>query len=583
MRYDPGMGNRSLDVVPCVVAAVLVLLLTAGTPVRAQCVGDCGGKGAVTIADLILGVNIVLGEQPPSACPAFQNASGEVDIAQLIKAIGNALDGCTPPADTPTATLTATAAVANPTATTTATATTAVANPTATAAPPSTTAALPTATAGPPTATAAPPTATAIATATVATATLTPTAPPTPVCDGGSNPCGETCCPAARECCDGVCCAAGQPCVDGACRAACQALGATCADAGECCLTEFGGAECDAVCSLESSCCHLTGESCAGRCDCCGVAECQAGTCCTPVGGECTSINDCCAGVGGTEVLCLRISEQSDDRACTVACRPPDAECTDSIQCCGGDQCIDGRCRPPGCLPTAYSCASATECCQSEATTCEVVGGAGATCCHGAAGSCSQNFDCCGDRLCCGGACCGTGQPCCNGNCCLSGSLCCNGTCCPEGRTCCNGTTCCPAGFHCIGGQCACLAPQSPCNPDNNLCCQSEPTECPTNNPFGRNEKCCRPPGGHCSSYFDCCFAVLDEMWNRDTCGDDGRCGGAGAYCGGDDADCVDGRECFGACFGSGAGFKICKSSAECPEFTICTQYRCAYRSDLPP
>jgi len=48
----------------------------------------------VTIADLILGVNIALGNQPSTACPAFENAQGMVDIAQLIKGVNNALNGC---------------------------------------------------------------------------------------------------------------------------------------------------------------------------------------------------------------------------------------------------------------------------------------------------------------------------------------------------------------------------------------------------------------------------------------------------------------------------------------------------------
>jgi hypothetical protein len=64
----------------------------AGTPI--PCVGDCGGVGVVTISDLIIGVNIVLGTQPMSACPAFENAHGTVNIAQLIQGVNNALDGC---------------------------------------------------------------------------------------------------------------------------------------------------------------------------------------------------------------------------------------------------------------------------------------------------------------------------------------------------------------------------------------------------------------------------------------------------------------------------------------------------------
>jgi hypothetical protein len=74
-----------------VLAAVLLAQRGAA---QAQCVGDCLGDGSVTINDLILGVNIALGLQPTTACPAFQNSQGQVDIAQLIKGVSNALNGC---------------------------------------------------------------------------------------------------------------------------------------------------------------------------------------------------------------------------------------------------------------------------------------------------------------------------------------------------------------------------------------------------------------------------------------------------------------------------------------------------------
>jgi len=48
----------------------------------------------VSINELIIGVNIALGTQPPSACPAFDNAGGTVDIAQLIKGVNNSLTDC---------------------------------------------------------------------------------------------------------------------------------------------------------------------------------------------------------------------------------------------------------------------------------------------------------------------------------------------------------------------------------------------------------------------------------------------------------------------------------------------------------
>jgi hypothetical protein len=59
------------------------------------CVGDCGGDGEVSVADLIVGVNIALGNLPLSDCPAFDaDGSGTVDIGELIQGVNNALNGC---------------------------------------------------------------------------------------------------------------------------------------------------------------------------------------------------------------------------------------------------------------------------------------------------------------------------------------------------------------------------------------------------------------------------------------------------------------------------------------------------------
>ncbi|MEO8603701.1 MAG: hypothetical protein ABI629_14100 [bacterium] len=88
-------GSNSLRGAAIAVALGLAVALAAA-PGRADttCVGDCGNTGQVTVADMVLGVNIVLGEQPASACPAFQNAAGNVDIAQLIAGVNNVLNGC---------------------------------------------------------------------------------------------------------------------------------------------------------------------------------------------------------------------------------------------------------------------------------------------------------------------------------------------------------------------------------------------------------------------------------------------------------------------------------------------------------
>ena len=76
--------------------AILVTALNAGARALAQCVGDCQDQGEVSISDLILGVNIALGLQPADACPAFRDEGGAVTIAQLIKGVHNALNGCPP-------------------------------------------------------------------------------------------------------------------------------------------------------------------------------------------------------------------------------------------------------------------------------------------------------------------------------------------------------------------------------------------------------------------------------------------------------------------------------------------------------
>jgi hypothetical protein len=65
------------------------------TPTIPPCEGDCDGNGAVTIDELLLGVNISLGMRPAADCLALdRNGSGEVTIDELITAINNALDDC---------------------------------------------------------------------------------------------------------------------------------------------------------------------------------------------------------------------------------------------------------------------------------------------------------------------------------------------------------------------------------------------------------------------------------------------------------------------------------------------------------
>jgi cysteine-rich repeat protein len=84
-------------------AAAAFVWFAGAAAADVQCVGDCNGDGTVSINELVVGVNIALGIQPPSGCVALQDASGQVNISQLIKSVNNALGSC-PIVATPTVT-----------------------------------------------------------------------------------------------------------------------------------------------------------------------------------------------------------------------------------------------------------------------------------------------------------------------------------------------------------------------------------------------------------------------------------------------------------------------------------------------
>lgn len=64
------------------------------TPGSTPCVGDCNDDRQVTVDDLLTLVNIALGSAPPSACPNGVPSDAEVDIALILQAVSNALNGC---------------------------------------------------------------------------------------------------------------------------------------------------------------------------------------------------------------------------------------------------------------------------------------------------------------------------------------------------------------------------------------------------------------------------------------------------------------------------------------------------------
>jgi hypothetical protein len=63
------------------------------TPGTQACVGDCGGTRMVAVNDLIVLVNIILGNASSSACP-HGLSSAAPDVSLIIQAVNNALYGC---------------------------------------------------------------------------------------------------------------------------------------------------------------------------------------------------------------------------------------------------------------------------------------------------------------------------------------------------------------------------------------------------------------------------------------------------------------------------------------------------------
>ena len=67
------------------------------TPTPRPCVGDCDGSGGVTVNDLVVLVNIALGNTPVDACLAGDtNGDGTIEITEILVAVNHALLGCGP-------------------------------------------------------------------------------------------------------------------------------------------------------------------------------------------------------------------------------------------------------------------------------------------------------------------------------------------------------------------------------------------------------------------------------------------------------------------------------------------------------
>lgn len=65
------------------------------TDAPGACAADCDGDGVVAVNEVIRGVNIALGNQPLSECPAADtDGDGMVTISELIAAVKDVIQGC---------------------------------------------------------------------------------------------------------------------------------------------------------------------------------------------------------------------------------------------------------------------------------------------------------------------------------------------------------------------------------------------------------------------------------------------------------------------------------------------------------
>ena len=105
LAYVPNLMNNSVSVIDTATRGVTTIeglvgpfdVAIAGACPTAppSCTGDCNGDGMVLVSELISGVNIALGNQPVSVCPAFDaSGNGQVEINELIAAVSNAQTGC---------------------------------------------------------------------------------------------------------------------------------------------------------------------------------------------------------------------------------------------------------------------------------------------------------------------------------------------------------------------------------------------------------------------------------------------------------------------------------------------------------
>jgi len=96
--YRENRNNRHwIDAIVLLVCGALLLHAAAARAEAQSCLGDCDANLAVTVDELVKGVNIALGTMELGQCGAFdRDQSGTVSVDELVAAVRGALEGCTP-------------------------------------------------------------------------------------------------------------------------------------------------------------------------------------------------------------------------------------------------------------------------------------------------------------------------------------------------------------------------------------------------------------------------------------------------------------------------------------------------------
>ena len=92
VRYSVRLGQGQLL---ALIATVALCVGARSAVAQSACVGDCDGSGAVSIDEMLIGVNIALGREQLDRCPSFDvNADQQLEINELLAAVVGSLNGC---------------------------------------------------------------------------------------------------------------------------------------------------------------------------------------------------------------------------------------------------------------------------------------------------------------------------------------------------------------------------------------------------------------------------------------------------------------------------------------------------------